>query len=93
MTACTKTTLYPEYVPRATSSSADLVPCGHTHGRESHRKVLQMALRMAFRRRMRRGLELRCTTADEGAAKTAKTDAAGDDCRSLSAALTDRFRS
>ena len=67
-----ETTLYPEYIPRTTSSSADLVPCGHIHGRESHRKVLQTALRMAFRRRMRRGLELRCTTADEGVADAAR---------------------
>ena len=67
-----ETTFYPEFIPRATSSSADLVPCGHTHGRESHRKVLQTALRMAFRRRMRRGLELRCMTADEAVADGAR---------------------
>ena len=58
--------------PIATFDSVESVLCGHVHGRESHRQVLQTALGRAISAACGRGPETRGGAVDEGvAARTA----------------------
>ena len=60
------------FTPTSTFDSVESVPCGHAHGRESHRQVLQTAFGRAISAACGRGPETRGGAVDEVvAARTA----------------------